>query len=116
MKIYKYLDFINEYNGGGSLPVMHFKGVNFGDGGKKDVGVANFGDKGDKSFNKRGVMNPIEDNLIYSEYTNKYYSSTDIRDLLFKYDIWCKQNNEPIIPINSINSKTLDYILKILND
>ncbi len=116
MKIYKYIEFIKEYQVGGSLPVMHFKGVNYGDSGSKsDVGTANFGDKGDSSFDKRGTMKLLDRSLVYSEHTGDYYSDTDIKALMFKYDIWCKQNDEEPIEITNFGTKTLDYILKTIN-
>lgn len=110
MKILKFYQFIKESGIGG----VNVGGVNFGTD-RGDVGTSNFGKKGDYNFNKRGSMNPIDSNLIYSDYKNDYYSQSDIRALLFKYDVWCKQHNETPIEINNFDSKTLDYILRTID-
>lgn len=113
MRIHKYIEFIKEYQVGGSLPVFNFTGVNYGNG--KDGVAGTFGGKTDPAFNKRGSMNTLDDNLVYSEHTGDYYSETDIRALLFKYDVWAKQNNEEAIEITDIGTKTLDYILRTID-
>lgn len=110
MRIKLFEEYIKESGIGG----VTVGGVNFGTD-KGDIGFANFGAKGDSSFNQRGAMNPLDNNLIYSDYTRDYYSQTDIRALMFKYDVWCKQHNEEPLEITNFGTKTLDYILRTLD-
>jgi hypothetical protein len=109
MRIYKFAEYIKESGIGG----VNVGGVNFGTD-KGNIGSAHFGKKGDSSFNKRGDMNPIDNNLVYSEHTGDYYSQNDIRALMFKYDVWCKQNNEEPLEVANFDTKTLDYILRTI--
>lgn len=110
MRIKRFEQFINESGIGG----VNVSGVNFGSD-KGDVGTANFGAKGDASFNQRGDMNPIDNEMVYSDYKQDYYSQTDIRAILFKYNVWCKQNNEEPIEFNEFSAKNLDYMLRCLD-
>lgn len=103
-------EFINESGIGG----VNVGGVNFGSSGT-DVGKSNFGKKGDSSFDKRGQMNPIDGTGIYSEVKDVYLSSGEVKDLLRRYDIWCKQNGGGSIPITNIDTKNIDYIIDKLN-
>lgn len=110
MRIYNYKEYLKESGIGG----FNFGGVNYGtDTG--DVGTSNFGDKGDSSFDQRGDMNPIETTMVFSEYTGDYYSESDMKELLFKYNIWCKQNNEDPIEVSDFGTRTLDYILRTMD-
>jgi len=114
MRIKRYAEFIKEqYQVGGSLPVFTYTGVNYGNG--KDGVAGTFGGKTDPAFSKRTAMNTLDDNLVYSEHTGEYYSETDIRALLFKYYVYCKQNNEEPIEITDLSTKTLDYILRTMD-
>jgi len=102
-------EFITESGIGG----VNVGGVNFGSD-KGDVGSANFGMKGDQSFNKRGAMTTLDNNLIYSELKGDYFSESDIRELLIKYDVWLKQNGETPVDTTDLRTKNLDYILKLI--
>ena len=109
MRIYKYEEYLKESGIGG----FNFGGVNYGSD-KGDVGSANFGDKGDSSFNQRGTMNPIESGMVFSEHTGDYYSQNDIRALIFKYNVWCKQHNEEPMEMSDFSTKNLDYMLRTI--
>ncbi len=110
MRIKRFTQFVNESGIGG----VTVGGVNFGTD-KGDVGTSHFGQKGDSSFDKRGDMNPVDTELIHSEYTGDYYSQTDIRAILFKYIVWAKQNNEEPMEITNFETKTLDYMLRAID-
>ena len=109
MRIKLFEQFIKESGIGG----VNVGGVNFGTD-KGGVG-SNFGDKGDASFNQRGEMDPVDSQMTFSDYNQDYYSQTDIRALIFKYNVWCKQNNEEPMPMSEFSTQNLDYILRTLD-
>jgi len=109
MKIYTFNQYIKESGIGG----VTVGGINFGSE-SGNIGTSNFGAKADPSFNQRGAMNPLDNNLIYSELTGNYYTPSDIKEIIARYNTWCKENNEEPIDMSKFGSKTLDYILKFI--
>ena len=108
MNIKSYKRFVESLSGPGNLPMFTYTGVNYGNPNKGVSG--HFGDKPNigpktQSSNLDGILIGTDDDI---------YTQDDVKDLLLKYDIWCKQNNESPIPIDKMDSKTVSYISNLI--
>lgn len=107
-KILRFKIFKEQYLHGGSLPTFTYtNGINYGNRGN-NVGDNVFGDKGDKTFNKRGKMGNIENSLVYSNIEDKYYSITEIDKLIHIYN---SQNTKHDLTLR-YDTETLDFLIK----
>jgi len=90
-------------------------GVNYGNPSQGVRGT--FGDKGDPTSNhlpqqKKSHTYPT---AMYDPYSDKYLVEDEVKDLINRYKVKCKQNSEDPIDIESINSKTIEFMQKYLN-
>jgi hypothetical protein len=126
--ILKYIEFIKELNH--QTPdsnVINSPGFGQGahlgnwgaDYGNPSRGVrGHFGNKGDKTSSQLPQKYPGNDfpEVVYDPTTDDYLTEDDVRELINDYNIKCKQNSEVPTEFNNIDSKTIEYIKKYLND
>jgi len=105
MRILKMKEFLESY--GGNLPQFVFRGVNYG--GDNKTPKDHFGKK---NGYPKGQPDKVDTHIIDKE--GNYYDQDDVKDLLIKYDVWAKQNNEEKIPTDKMDSETVNYIANLI--
>lgn len=89
------------------------------DYGNPSQGVrGTFGEKGDKTdpnlpLKKKQYNFP---SVVYDPFNDDYLTSDDVRELINNYEIKCKQNSEVPQEFNNIDSTTISFIQKYLQD
>ena len=101
--------FLEELSGPGNLPQFVFKGVNYGDQNKTPRD--HFGDKPRLSTDTQPSQVSGDQFVLTDE---EFMDQDEVKDLLRRYDIWCKQNNEQPIPLDKLDGKTIGYIVDLI--
>ncbi|CAG7579881.1 MAG: hypothetical protein SLAVMIC_00141 [uncultured marine phage] len=108
-RIKTYKMFLEELNGPSNVPQFIFKGVNYGDG--NNTPRDHFGDK-----NRLSTDTPQSkvsgDSFVLTD--EEFMDQDEVKDLLRRYDIWCKQNEQDPIPLDNLDGKTIGYIVDLI--
>lgn len=92
-------------------------GVNYGSSNKSVRST--FGEKGNSiDPHLPGQKEKQDDfpNVIYDPENDTYLTGDDIKDLLNEYSIRCKQNSEVPQEFSNVDSETVKFIQKYLNN